>query len=94
MFHVGQIVACIYDGREHFSDSPLLKGTVYTIRDIKTSMWRGEPADALWFVEVEPPMGWFGFAGPCFRPLKDTALEVFRQIAIAPRKPIRVSEDA
>ncbi len=81
MFHVGQLVECVDDGRDRAPESNLSKGTIYTVTDVRGGDFRHwGTIEVLWLAEVYPPSGYCGFAGPCFRPLTDSRIAVFRQM--------------
>lgn len=91
-FHVGQKVVCIDDRLEDGEPpSPnAVKGGVYTITEVLDFPGHG---CALNFSELYYPGDrcWFpGFKAECFRPVKTTSIETFRQML----RPVPVKERA
>ena len=87
MFHVGQRVVCIR-GFDHIPQAAISipsVGQVYTIRDVLLgTYYDGSRQYALVFQEFTNPPGPDGceccFSPVCFRPVKDTSIEVFRKL--------------
>lgn len=83
-FHVGQQVACIYNGpRKNIPGAVYAQfGIVYTVRDIFTCPCSG--ALVLLLEEIVNPLTSdgleYGFRATAFRPVKPTSIEVFRRL--------------
>lgn len=80
----GQFVVCIYDGPWDPlpGETVPARGTVYTIR---AAIWFPEhQVTGVWLDEIHNPPLRSGqevtFWSECFRPLRDSSLDVFRQV--------------
>ena len=83
-FHVGQQVVCVDD-----TDTALVvKGCVYTVARVcgdGYSVRRKEFGPGLKLIEASPANGMDGFCASRFRPVKQTSIEVFRQLLVNPK---------
>lgn len=91
MFHVGQNVVCIRG-----NGFGLKKGHIYTVSALEPpaySKYTGRVDIGLRLLEARPRPGCSAFCASRFRPVKQTSIEIFRQLLVSPPKsPVR--EDA
>lgn len=78
MFHIGQLVVCVDAEKRSRWDPPsgLKRGSVYTIAGVVE--WLGSVGVLTEEVEM-PSRHYLAHHASRFRPLKDSALDVFRQ---------------
>lgn len=89
-FHVGQKVVCIADISTggHGTEKRPVKGSVYTVRNVWFSeryqcelIRLEEITNAL--MRYEEGLNECGFRSYCFRPLRETSIEIFTDMLVA-----------